>query len=92
MKTTQHYIINHVFLLRCDILMRFSHLFLVLNSSVNIIIYGWKDNKFREILTKLFHLNCLLRQNNIVTMNTPSKEEKEMARSEHSVAVVESLL
>ena len=38
----------------------FSHLFLVLNSSVNIIIYCWKDKKFRELLLKLFHLECLV--------------------------------
>ena len=34
----------------------FSHLLLVLNSSVNIIIYGWKDAKFRELLMKLLNL------------------------------------
>lgn len=38
----------------------FSHLFLVLNSSANIIIYGWKDVKFREVLLNSFHLNWLM--------------------------------
>ena len=38
----------------------FSHLFLVLNSSVNIIICSWKDKKFRELLLRLFHLECLV--------------------------------
>ena len=38
----------------------FSHLFLVLNSSANIIIYGWKDIKFREVLLNSFHLNWLM--------------------------------
>ena len=42
----------------------FSHLFLVLNSSVNIIIYSWKDKKFRELLLKLFHLECLVQVGN----------------------------
>ena len=42
----------------------FSHLFLVLNSSVNIIIYSWKDKKFRELLLKLFHLECLVQPAN----------------------------
>lgn len=41
---------------RCSLMSDFSHLLLVLNSSVNIIIYGWKDAKFRELLLKL--LNC----------------------------------
>jgi len=40
----------------CSLMSDFSHLLLVLNSSVNIIIYGWKDAKFRELLLKL--LNC----------------------------------
>ena len=45
---------------RCSVMSDFSHLFLVLNSSVNIIIYSWKDKKFRELLLKLFHLECLV--------------------------------
>merc|ERR1712142_407346 len=45
----------------CIILSIFSNLLLVLNSSVNIMIYGWKDKKFREILLKLFYLNNLVR-------------------------------
>ena len=42
------------------ILSTFSNLLLVLNSSVNIMIYGWKDKKFREILLKLAHLTAFL--------------------------------
>ena len=44
---------------RCSVMTDFSHLFLVLNSSVNIIIYSWRDKKFRELLLRLFHLECL---------------------------------
>merc|ERR1712142_807142 len=36
---------------RCDMLMQVSHLLLVLNSSINILIYSWKDRKFRAVLT-----------------------------------------
>ena len=50
--------LNHCSLLphRCSVLSDFSHLFLVLNSSVNIIIYGWKDAKFRSVLFARLHL------------------------------------
>ena len=41
----------------------FSHLLLVLNSSVNIVIYGWKDAKFRELLMKLLKLNSCFKKN-----------------------------
>ena len=50
-------------ILRCSILSNLSHFLLVLNSSVNIIIYGWKDSKFREVLLQLLHLNYLMKEN-----------------------------
>ena len=64
------------------ILSTFSNLLLVLNSSVNIMIYGWKDKKFREILLKLLHLTAFLgNQGNCETIsNIPLgtvKAEKE---------------
>ena len=71
----------------------FSHLLLVLNSSVNIIIYSWKDKKFRELLFKLFYLDCLVRsvQPNVMT----SAREKEssgtqltLCRNVDSVSVI----
>ena len=34
---------------RCDLVTYLSHLLLVLNSSSNIAIYCWKDNKFRKV-------------------------------------------
>merc|ERR1719215_290146 len=34
----------------CEILSLISHLLLVLNSSTNILIYCWKDTKFRKML------------------------------------------
>ena len=37
----------------------FSHVLLVFNSSTNIIIYSWKDKKFRNLLKRklnIFHL------------------------------------
>ena len=40
----------------------FSHLLLVLNSSVNIVIYGWKDAKFRELLLKLLNLSSCFKK------------------------------
>ena len=51
--------LNSIYVSRCAVLSHFSHLLLVLNSSVNIIIYGWKDAKFRELLINLVNLNCL---------------------------------
>ena len=36
----------------------FSHVLLVFNSSTNIIIYSWKDKKFRNLLKRklnIFH-------------------------------------
>ena len=59
---------------RCMILSTFSNLLLVLNSSVNIMIYGWKDKKFREILLKTFHLTAFLGEpgnSEITTINLP---------------------
>lgn len=52
----------------------FSHLFLVLNSSVNIIIYSWKDKKFRELLLKLFYLECLVNSEGPSVMSARDKE------------------
>jgi len=37
----------------CDILTYLSHLLLVINSSMNIVIYCWKDKKFRRALIQL---------------------------------------
>ena len=37
----------------------FSHVLLVFNSSTNIIIYSWKDKKFRSLLKRklnIFHM------------------------------------
>ena len=34
---------------RCDLVTYLSHLLLVLNSSSNIVIYCWKDDKFRKV-------------------------------------------
>jgi len=59
----------------CSVLINISHLFLVLNSSVNVIIYGWKDNKFREILLQTFHLNWMLKQKITQMTSTNSKTE-----------------
>ena len=38
----------NVWLFRADFLTYLSHLFLVVNSSVNIVIYCWKDKKFHR--------------------------------------------
>eukprot|EP00092_Neocalanus_flemingeri_P097539 GFUD01124309.1.p1 GENE.GFUD01124309.1~~GFUD01124309.1.p1 ORF type:complete len:115 (-),score=38.05 GFUD01124309.1:61-405(-) len=73
----------------CSILSNFSHLFLVLNSSVNIIIYGWKDNKFREVLIQLLHLNCFLKENTSPLENTRMTV---VDRVEDLVTVQDSLL
>jgi hypothetical protein len=35
---------------RCEILSHCSHFLLVFNSSINILIYCWKDAKFRALL------------------------------------------
>ena len=59
---------------RCSIMSDFSHLFLVLNSSVNIIIYSWKDKKFRELLLKLFYLECLVNSEGPSVMSARDKE------------------
>ena len=56
---------NLVYCSRCTVMSDFSHLLLVLNSSVNIIIYGWKDKKFRELLLKLFNLECFVKTNSV---------------------------
>ena len=48
--------------LRCSMMSDFSHLLLVLNSSVNIVIYGWKDSKFRELLLKLLNLQSCFKK------------------------------
>ena len=34
---------------RCDFLTLVSHFLLVFNSSCNIVIYCWKDEKFRKV-------------------------------------------
>ena len=36
-------------MLRCDFLTLVSHFLLVFNSSSNIAIYCWKDEKFRKV-------------------------------------------
>ena len=35
---------------RCDFVSEISHLLLVLNSSTNLLVYCWKDKKFRKVL------------------------------------------
>ena len=37
----------------------FSHVLLVFNSSTNIIIYSWKDKKFRSILKRKLNIFSL---------------------------------
>ena len=45
----------------CEILSLISHLLLVLNSSTNILIYCWKDTKFRkELLETLGRFQSVL--------------------------------
>ena len=58
----------------------FSHLFLVLNSSVNIIIYGWKDKKFRELLLKLFKLECFVKSNTVSVVKIAKEKELNMTQ------------
>ena len=41
---------------RAKLLTCLSHLLLVLNSSTNIIIYCWKDDKFRLVLFRMLKL------------------------------------
>ena len=41
---------------RCEVLSFISHCLLVTNSSVNIIIYCWKDAKFRVVLLSVLGL------------------------------------
>ena len=40
-------------LFRCEVLTLISHLLLVLNSSTNILIYSWKDTKFRQSIKRV---------------------------------------
>ena len=58
----------------------FSHLFLVINSSVNIIIYGWKDKKFRELLLKLFKLECFVKSNTASVVKNAKEKELNMTQ------------
>ena len=58
----------------------FSHLFLVINSSVNIIIYGWKDKKFRELLLKLFKLECFVKTNTVSVVKIAKEKELNMTQ------------
>ena len=44
-------LIFHFF--RCELLTFLSHFLLVFNSSINIVIYCWKDEKFRKVLFRL---------------------------------------
>ena len=53
----------------------FSHLLLVLNSSVNIIIYGWKDAKFRELLLKLLRFHCMTKNSTNLISNAKEMTE-----------------
>ncbi len=41
---------------RAHLMTGVSHLFLVLNSSTNIIVYCWKDDKFRLVLYRMLKL------------------------------------
>jgi len=80
----------------CSILSNFSHLFLVLNSSVNIIIYGWKDNKFREVLLQQLHLNCCMKENTSLVMSNMSMIDTPMTMvnrvEDNTIVVHDSLL
>ena len=58
----------------------FSHLLLVLNSSVNIIIYGWKDKKFRELLLKLFNLECFVKTNSVSVVKMAREKDLTMTQ------------
>jgi hypothetical protein len=59
---------------------------------VNIIIHGWIDNKFREVLIAIFHLNCILKQSSRSRMNRTPSAETQITRVENSpVTVVDSL-
>ena len=44
---------------RCEILSHISHFLLVFNSSINILIYCWKDAKFRALLLASLGLRTL---------------------------------
>jgi hypothetical protein len=44
---------------RCEILSHCSHFLLVFNSSINILIYCWKDTKFRAHLLASLGLRSL---------------------------------
>ena len=56
----------------------FSHVLLVFNSSTNIIIYSWKDKKFRTLLKKklkIFNLQVGHTTSYVETIQRPSREE-----------------
>jgi len=59
----------------CSLMSDFSHLLLVLNSSVNIIIYGWKDAKFRELLLKLLRFHCMTKNSTNLISNAKEMTE-----------------
>ena len=42
--------------MRATLMTGVSHLFLVLNSSTNILVYCWKDDKFRLVLFRMLRL------------------------------------
>ena len=71
---------NLVYCSRCSVMSDFSHLLLVLNSSVNIIIYGWKDKKFRELLLKLFNLECFVKTNSVSVVKMAREKDLTMTQ------------
>ena len=60
----------NVWLFRADFLTYLSHLFLVVNSSVNIVIYCWKDKKFHRC-AEWWHNSVQL--DNFVTLYSKKK-------------------
>ena len=52
----------------------FSHVLLVFNSSTNIIIYSWKDKKFRNILKRKLNIFNLPMTNTTSYMETVQRQ------------------
>ena len=52
----------------------FSHVLLVFNSSTNIIIYSWKDKKFRNILKRKLNIFNLPVTNTTSYMETVQRQ------------------
>ena len=58
---------------RAKVLTSISHLFLVLNSSTNIIIYCWKDDKFKIVLFRMLRLYRPMDTNHVVDISASTK-------------------